>query len=626
MIRKCLILILLVAVSLPIVHAQRRLNRPKPTANGATISWPRVRNAADYEICWQLHDGGFGGGTIQEPVRNYDPQCRNTQKRRSYRIADLFRNELYFIKVRALSGNEARRRHSLFSKPIPLRLQPPAPVQPTNTPIPPTATNTPIPPTSTPVPPTNTPAPRHLGTPSLRHVSGTTIAWNNIEGAVEYVVFVIRGRFYKTTSTDFTIPDLAPGNHRVLVQALGDGRKYQSQGGNSNIVTINIPVPPTDTPIPPTPIQERREWSDTKTEACGPLKNCTYEKSCAVICYRAVPGAACVDDPKESRCQDWIKTSEEYHTTPTPAPTSPPKKKGGGNGNGNGDDKTCKKDYNERTETQSCSGGGQQSRTCWSSCRVSGTCQTECTSGCGEWSACPPRECQVTSESCDSGVHRPETRRVRISYVPCLDRIESRSVSRYTCTNNCDKTRTKWDISTWSSTGVRSCGRSASNEGEAQTVTANAQSPSEPEPPPPVSAPEEAAPQPENPPEPEPPPPTDTPEPPPPTNTPEPPPPTNTPEPPPPTNTPEPPPPTNTPEPPPPTNTPEPPPPTNTPEPPPPTNTPEPPPPTNTPEPPPPTNTPEPPPPASEPEPEAPSNDGEPEEETADDESEEADA
>ncbi len=279
--------------------------------NMNSVAWNAVAGAVNYNL-------------------NYRPSgedWKNIKRvsQTSFQLKDPIPHRDYQVRVRALGDGVDYQWTGLWSDIVTLHRRP---------------TNTPLPP-----PPTSTPAPRQLQAPTLRYVSDTTFAWSSVEGAIDYLVSIIGGQSAVVGSTQYTIRNAPAGaSLRIQVQALGDGVNYVSFGPRSNQLSFTIPQPtdppppptdppPTDppppTPIPATPIQDWRTWKETKTEACGPLKNCSYVKDCSVICYRAVPGAACVDVPDEQRCDlDWTKISEEYHTTPTPAPpTKKPKKK-----------------------------------------------------------------------------------------------------------------------------------------------------------------------------------------------------------------------------------------------------------------------------------------------------------
>ncbi len=114
----------------------------------------------------------------------------------------------------------------------------------------PTATLTPSnTPTSTITP---TPAPKDLDAPgNLRLVSGTTVAWDSVTGAVAYlVVWYSEGANYEQAtvySASLTLYNVATGRtYDVDVQSLGDGKVYEAEGPWSS--TLKLRVEPTNTP------------------------------------------------------------------------------------------------------------------------------------------------------------------------------------------------------------------------------------------------------------------------------------------------------------------------------------------------------------------------------------------
>ena len=260
-----------------------RLSRPTILdIDRDTISWSSVQHAETYRIRWRPSSGG-----------RWKPQSVSASTT-SYRITGLSRGIEYKVQVQARSSN-SRHLYSYYSQ----------------------AENILI------------PKPKALDKPSLRHVSGTTVAWNKVEGAVAYVLHIndlgrISRRRLPASSDKYTFLNFRPGPHyEIRLSARGDGLTYKRSGPLSNIVKITIPFPPTETPVPPTDTPP-----PTPTKTPIPTVSCSrkagtstwrvtedrnepnYNNGClyTVTYERILERIACTDDREYNRVvRDWVK-------------------------------------------------------------------------------------------------------------------------------------------------------------------------------------------------------------------------------------------------------------------------------------------------------------------------------
>ncbi len=189
-----------------------RLSRPTILdVDRDTISWSSVRHAETYRIRWRPSSGG-----------RWKPQSVSSSTT-SYRIAGLSRGIEYKVQVQARSSNSSHL-DSAYSQAKTILI----------------------------------PKPKALDKPSLRHVSGTTVAWDKVTGAVGYVLHIndlgrTSRRRLPASSGKYTFLNFRPGPHyEIRLSARGDGLTYKRNSLLSNIVKITITSPPTETPVPPT--------------------------------------------------------------------------------------------------------------------------------------------------------------------------------------------------------------------------------------------------------------------------------------------------------------------------------------------------------------------------------------
>ncbi len=258
-----------------IVEVPRELPPPDNLrhVSGSTVAWDAVEGASRYRLRW----GTPGGQRQFKTVAAMETQTS---------LAGLSDDLTHQVWVRALGDGVLYENKGKWSAVLLIPAVPPptdTSIPPTNTPLPtdtptptatPTPTDTPVP-TDTPTPtaiPTDTPTeagPRELPAPSnLRHVSGSTVAWDAVEGALRYRLrWGLRGgkRQFMTLDgalTQHTFTGLTAGEiYEVWVRALGDGVLYEKKGRwmgalqlipGSTIPPTATPVPPTATPVPPT--------------------------------------------------------------------------------------------------------------------------------------------------------------------------------------------------------------------------------------------------------------------------------------------------------------------------------------------------------------------------------------
>ena len=230
MIRKMLqvaLLAVLVSVSFSsIAQTQQQLPRPQNIRieNDAVV-WDAVDGASGYRVEW-VRAAARLRYILEEVTHN------------RFSMSEFYFGETYYVKVQAISSDSADYLDSrwtnfaVLSRPFPT-------ATPTNTP-----TNT----------PTATPTHvilRGLATPKLRHVSGTTVAWDTVTGATGYTLILSEdGKTQVFTvdapQTEYSFSGLNAGEtYRAQALALGDGRIYEARGRWSRIVEISLPIPAT---------------------------------------------------------------------------------------------------------------------------------------------------------------------------------------------------------------------------------------------------------------------------------------------------------------------------------------------------------------------------------------------
>ena len=227
-----------------------------------SVAWDSVTGAIGYRLRWSQPGGSWSFRTVGASPTFYT-------------ITALNHGVLYEVQVRALGDETEYEKRSPWSGVVQLRpgtrptmtFTPTATPAPSSTPIP---TNKPIP-TATPIPTstptaTATPTPRPLERPAnLRHVSGSTVAWDAVTGATGYRLrWGLPGgsKEFRTVGASplrYEISGLTLNTlYEVQVRALGDEKEYEKQGPWSGILQINAAatLTPSRTPIPsdaPTP-------------------------------------------------------------------------------------------------------------------------------------------------------------------------------------------------------------------------------------------------------------------------------------------------------------------------------------------------------------------------------------
>lgn len=221
------LLAVLVSVSFSsIAQTQQQLSRPQNirVENDAVV-WDAVDGASGYRVEW-VRAAARLRYILEEVAHN------------RFSMSEFYFGETYFVKVQAISSDSTDYLDSrwtnfaVLSRPFPT-------ATPTNTP-----TNT----------PTATPTRvilRGLATPKLRPVTGSTVAWNAIAGAIGYSLILSgAGEIHSITvdapQTEYSFSGLkADETYRAQARALGDGRIYESRGRWSRIVEISLPIPAT---------------------------------------------------------------------------------------------------------------------------------------------------------------------------------------------------------------------------------------------------------------------------------------------------------------------------------------------------------------------------------------------
>ncbi len=259
MLRKILqvaLLAVLMSVSFSsIAQAQNQLPRPKNIRieNDAVV-WDAVDGASGYRVEW-VRAAARLRYILEEVTHN------------RFSMSEFYFGETYYVKVQAISSDSADYLDSrwtnfaVLSRPFPT-------ATPTNTP-----TNT----------PTATPTRvilRGLATPKLRHVSGTTVAWDTVTGATGYTLILSEdGKTQVFTvdapQTEYSFSGLNAGEtYRAQALALGDGRIYEARGRWSRIVEIYLLIPATATYTataePPNTATSRPTDTPTETATFAP--------------------------------------------------------------------------------------------------------------------------------------------------------------------------------------------------------------------------------------------------------------------------------------------------------------------------------------------------------------------
>ncbi len=344
---------------------------------GSAVAWDAVPNATGYRLRWR-HEGG---------KVNHDSVGKSTTQ---FQIPGTTVGLKYLVEVQALGDGIEYEEEGPWSAiltvtadftPTPSNTPTATPTDtptktptntptftptdtPTNTPTDtptftptytptPTPTDTPTPtptdtPTNTPTPtptdtPTNTPSPapppKALDAPSnFRVLSGTTVGWKGVIGATGYIVKwkpaegvgIGHSTQLDKRATTLELWSIAVGvTYNVAVQALGDGRHYESFGPWSSLklyikptatptatfTPSNTPTqkptakpkPPTAKPTntpkptnppttipPPTNTPEciridhytRTQTWNTQCSPWGTIGTCVYERSCTGTCCR----------------------------------------------------------------------------------------------------------------------------------------------------------------------------------------------------------------------------------------------------------------------------------------------------------------------------------------------------
>ena len=209
-----------------------------------SVAWKAVTGASGYRLRWSLPGGSW----------NFEPVGDGLTE---HTISSFAIGAAYDVQVRALGdGTQYEQRGPWSAK---LRITAGPTPTPTDTPIPtntPTATDTPVP-TDTPTA-TDTPTPQPLERPAnLRHVSGSTVAWDAVTGAIGYRLrWGLPGgsKEFRTVGSSplrYEITGLTLNTlYEVQVRALGDEKEYQQQGPWSGVLQFQAgaTATPSNTP------------------------------------------------------------------------------------------------------------------------------------------------------------------------------------------------------------------------------------------------------------------------------------------------------------------------------------------------------------------------------------------
>ncbi len=213
--RKFLLILSPIAVfilSFSLIQAQERLAPQNLRTAGSTVSWDAVANVSGYRLRWAPPGG----------QRQFHTLARSQTQ---YTLPGLSKGRAYLVWVRALGDGKRYEEKGAWSAVLLLRLA-----------------------TATAAEPKELPAPDNL-----RHVSGSAVAWDAVNGAAGYRLrWGLPGgkqRQFATvadTETQYALTGLSAGvKYRVQVRALGDGLSYEEKGAWS--VALPLTLKPTDT-------------------------------------------------------------------------------------------------------------------------------------------------------------------------------------------------------------------------------------------------------------------------------------------------------------------------------------------------------------------------------------------
>ncbi len=154
-----------------------------------TISWSNVQHAETYRIRWRPSSGG-----------QWTKQIVSTPET-SFRFTELSFDVEFRVQVQARSSNP-HHRDSIYSQSKTIFI----------------------------------PKPKALAKPKLRRISGSTVAWDKVTGAISYVLQLndlgeISSKRLAGSSDKHTFPNFRPGrNYEIRIRALGDSVRYKRRG------------------------------------------------------------------------------------------------------------------------------------------------------------------------------------------------------------------------------------------------------------------------------------------------------------------------------------------------------------------------------------------------------------
>lgn len=196
------------------VQAQKRLAKPKNLrVEGDALVWDAVAGAGSYRVQW---------GKISSQLQFTTEEVAQN----SLGLSRFSYNDAHYVKVKALSSDTAKIKHSRWTElNVVVR---PDPVVAPNT-------------------PPNAPEPERLPAPgNIRLLDGSTVAWDAVAGADRYRIRLDPPsglRILKRVNppqTQYTFENLQEGlSYTVRVRAMGDEISYQLLGAWSKVLTLS---------------------------------------------------------------------------------------------------------------------------------------------------------------------------------------------------------------------------------------------------------------------------------------------------------------------------------------------------------------------------------------------------
>ncbi len=208
------------------------------------LPWPNPQNFYIYDdaLHWDAIEHASGYRIRRLGISDRD-RIEVVVSQNRFDLSDLRYDYTYFTDIQAISGDPTQYADSGYS-PLFYLIRPYPTATPTSTP------------TATPSPTPTRVFLQGIGTPqNLRPLSGATVAWDPVVGAVSYSVFIsgggeIHGASVFAPQTELTLTGLAAGvTYSVQVSAQGDGQRYELQGRWSKHINVTISSAATETPI-----------------------------------------------------------------------------------------------------------------------------------------------------------------------------------------------------------------------------------------------------------------------------------------------------------------------------------------------------------------------------------------